>query len=81
MAEAREHFRAAYEINPREADYRAAVQARAGDKIPPPPALGLANIFTRRKSKVNEVRFVELLWRELDASSISPAQLRKSPRK
>lgn len=81
MAEAREHFRAAYEINPREADYRAAVQARAGDKIPTPPALGLANIFTRRKSKVNEVRFVELLWRELDASSISPGILRKSPRK
>jgi tetratricopeptide (TPR) repeat protein len=80
-AEAREHFRAAYEINPQEADYRAAVAARAGDKIPTPPALGLANIFTRRKSKVSEVRFVELLWRDLNAFSISPTQLRKSPRK
>jgi tetratricopeptide (TPR) repeat protein len=80
-AEAREHFRAAYELNPQDSDYRAAVAARAGDKLPAPPALGLANIFTRRKSKVNEVRFVELLWRDLNAFSISPAQLRKAPRK
>jgi tetratricopeptide (TPR) repeat protein len=80
-AEAREHFRAAYEINPQESDYRAAIQAHAGDKLPAPPALGLANIFSRRKAKMNELRFVELLWRDLNAFSISPAQLRKSPRK
>jgi tetratricopeptide (TPR) repeat protein len=79
--EAREHFRLAYEINPQESDYRAAVQARAGDKLPTPPSLGWSSIFPRRKVKLSESRFVELLWRDLNAFSISPAPLRKSPRK
>ncbi len=80
-SEAREHFRAAYEINPQDSDYRAAIQARAGDKLPVPPALGWSTIFPRRKAKINESRFIELLWRDLNAFSISPAQLRKNPRK
>lgn len=80
-SEAREHFRLAYEINPQESDYRAAVQARAGDKLPTPPALGWSSIFPRRKIKLSESRFVELLWRDLNAFSISPAPLRKTPRK
>jgi tetratricopeptide (TPR) repeat protein len=81
-SEAREHFRLAYEINPQDADYRAAVQARAGDKLPTPPALGWSSIFPRRKIKLSESRFVELLWRDLNAFSISPVPLRgKTPRK
>ena len=80
-SEAREHFRLAYEINPQDADYRAAVQARAGDKLPTPPAPGWSSIFPRRKVKLSESRFVELLWRDLNAFSISPVPLRKTPRK
>jgi len=79
--EAREHFRAAYEINPQDSDYRAAVQARAGDKLPVPPSLGWSGIFPRRKAKVNESRFIDLLWRDLNSFSISPVQPRKTPRK
>jgi tetratricopeptide (TPR) repeat protein len=79
--EAREHFKLAYEINPQEADYRAAVQARAGDKLPTPPAPGWSGLFPRRKIKLSESRLVELLWRDLNAFSISPAPLRKIPRK
>lgn len=80
-SEALEHFRAAYEINPQDSDYRVAVEAHAGDELPRPPALGWSNIFPRRKSKIAETRFVELLWRDLNAFSISPAPMRKAPRK
>ena len=77
----REHFRAAYEINPQDSDYRTAVQARVGDKLPVPPAAGWTAIFTRRKAKITEARFIDLLLRDLNTFSISPLQPRKSPRK
>lgn len=80
-SEAREHFRAAYEINPNDSDYRAAVQARAGDQLPVPPVFGWASLFPRRKAKVNETRFAELLWRDLNTFSLAPAPMRKHPRK
>jgi tetratricopeptide (TPR) repeat protein len=75
--EAREHFRAAYEINPRDSHYRVAVQARAGDELPLPPALGRANFIRHRKAAVSESRFIELLRRDLNTSSFSPAPPRK----
>lgn len=81
MNEAREHLKAAYEINPQDSDYRTAVQAGVGDDLPTPPALGWSGLFPRRKAKVSESRFIDLLWRDLNAFSISPAQLRKNPRK
>jgi tetratricopeptide (TPR) repeat protein len=52
--EAREHFRAAYEINPRDSHYRLAVQARAGDELPLPPALDRASFVRHRKTKLSE---------------------------
>lgn len=79
--EAREHFRAAYEINPRDSHYRVAVAARAGDELPVPPALGGASLVRRRKAKVGESRFVELLWRDLNTFSLAPLPPRKNPRK
>lgn len=75
--EAREHFRAAYEINPRDSHYRVALQAQAGDKLPVPPALGRASFIRRRKAKVGESRFIELLWRDLNMFSLSPVPSRK----
>ena len=80
-SEAIEHFRAAYEINPQDSDYRVAVEANAGQELPRLPSLGWSNIFPRRKSKVSETRFVELLWRDLNSFSISPAVSRKATRK
>lgn len=79
--EAREHFRAAYEINPQDTDYRAAVEAHAGDELPRLPGFGWSSLFSRRKTKMAEARFVELLWRDLNVISISPSSLRKTPRK
>lgn len=79
--EAREHFRAAYEINPQDSDYRAAVEASAGDELPRLPSFGWSSLFSRRKSKVGEMRFVELLWRDLNSFSLSPAPLRKTSRR
>lgn len=79
--EAREHFRAAYEINPQESDYRTAIQARVGDKLPVPPAAGWSALFSRRKAKITEARFIDLLLRDLNSFSISLLQARKTPRK
>jgi len=80
-SEAREHFKAAYEINPQDSDYRAAVEASDGDKLPLPPSIGWATIFPRRKGKVAESRFIDMLWRDLNSFSISPVPLRKPTRK
>lgn len=79
--EALEHFRAAYEINPRDSHYRVAVRANAGDELPVPPPPGWANLIRRRRSANAESRFIELLWRDLNAVSLAPAPPRKNPRK
>jgi tetratricopeptide (TPR) repeat protein len=79
--EAREHFRAAYEINPRDSHYRVAVQARAGDELPQPPAPGWTNIIRRRRTANSETRFIDLLRRDLSSVALAPAPLRKNPRK
>ena len=79
--EALEHFRAAYEVNPRDSHYRVAVQANAGDELPRPPAPGWSNLTRRRKSQKKESRFVELLWRDLNSVALAPLPARKNPRK
>ncbi len=75
--EAREHFRAAYEINPRDSHYRVAVRAQAGDELPTPPAPGESTLIRRRKARVSESRFIELLWRDLTTFSPAPVTSRK----
>lgn len=75
--EAREHFRAAYEINPRDSHYRVAVRAQAGDELPTPPAPGETTLIRRRKARVSESRFIELLWRDLTTFSPAPVSSRK----
>jgi tetratricopeptide (TPR) repeat protein len=76
-SEAREHFRAAYEINPRDSHYRVAVRAQAGDELPTPPAPGESTLIRRRKAKLGESRFIELLWRDLTTFSPAPVTSRK----
>lgn len=75
--EARAHFRAAYEINPRVSHYRAAIQARIGDELPVPPAIDWNCLTPRRKAKPSESRFIELLRRDLNTFSLSPSLPRK----
>jgi tetratricopeptide (TPR) repeat protein len=50
-SEAREHFRTAYEINPQDSHYRVAIEARAGDVLPVPPALGWASLIAAPQGK------------------------------
>jgi tetratricopeptide (TPR) repeat protein len=76
-SEAREHFRAAYEINPRDSHYRVALRAQAGDELPKPPAPGERTLIRRRKTRNNEARFVELLWRDLNTFTPVPVSSRK----
>ena len=75
--EAQKHLRAAYELNPRESSYQQAIHARAGDPLPGPPALGWSSLFPRRKPKIDETRFHNLLWRDLNLFSLSSELGRK----
>jgi tetratricopeptide (TPR) repeat protein len=75
--EARAHFRAAYEINPRLSHYRAAIQASVGDELPVPPAIDWSCFTPRRKARTGEMRFIELLRRDLNTFALAPAHPRK----
>src|SRR5262249_31788229 len=57
---AREHFRAAYEINPL-ARYRSALRARSGAQLPAMPLFGRANIPKRRVLTNGDARLARLL--------------------
>ena len=76
-SEARQDVRTAYEINPQDSHYRVAIEARAGDVLPVPPALGWASLMRQRKAKGGEMRFIELLVARLNAVSLTPLQARK----
>jgi tetratricopeptide (TPR) repeat protein len=77
--EAREHFQAAYDINPHDAQYRTAMHAKAGDVLPVPPSPGWSKLLQlagqRRKSKINEARFAELLWQDLNTIAGMPRKV------
>ena len=76
--EAREHLQSAAELNPHDVQYRAAVAAKLGSELPALPTLGWAKLFTptgqRRKTKLSETRFNELLLGELQALTLAPAR-------
>jgi tetratricopeptide (TPR) repeat protein len=80
VAEAREHLHAAYELNPRETRYQRALQATAGDPLPVPPAPGWVNLFPARRprsrTKTDDARFHDLLWRDLKLMTITPRRAR-----
>jgi len=61
---AREHFRAAYEINPI-ARYRNALRARAGVQLPVLPIFGHAKVAPRKVITSSDERFAQLLKRVL----------------
>jgi tetratricopeptide (TPR) repeat protein len=62
---AREHFRAAYEINPRESRYRLALRARKPGRLAPLPVFGRAAVSSRKVVTSGDVRFAELLRSDL----------------
>jgi tetratricopeptide (TPR) repeat protein len=62
---AREHFRAAYEINPQETRYRTALRARKAAQLTPLPAFGAAAVSRRKAVTNGDLRLNELLRSDL----------------
>jgi tetratricopeptide (TPR) repeat protein len=62
---AREHFQAAYEINPRESRYRTALRARKAGQLAPLPVFGRATVANRKVVTSGDVRLAELLRSDL----------------
>jgi len=62
---AQEHFRAAYEINPRESRYRTALRARKAGQLAPLPVFGRTAVSKRKVVSSGDVRLVELLRSDL----------------
>lgn len=78
IVEARKHLQAAYELKPQKAPYRQAVEAQNGDPLPGPPVLGWGSLFPGRKPKVEETRFQDLLWQDLQLHAL-PSDLTPFP--
>jgi tetratricopeptide (TPR) repeat protein len=75
---AQEHFRAAYEINPRESRYRTALRARKAGQLAPLPVFGRTAVANRKVVTSGDVRLAELLRSDLLESQTATTQLRKS---
>lgn len=78
---AQEHFRAAYEINPRESRYRTALRARKAAKLAPLPVLGRTAVSNRKVVTSGDVRLAELLRSDLLESTNAAASIRKGQKR
>jgi tetratricopeptide (TPR) repeat protein len=78
---AQEHFRAAYEINPREARYRTALRARKAAQLAPLPVFGRAAVSKRKVVSSGDVRLVELLRSDLLELQKPAAEVRKGQKR
>jgi tetratricopeptide (TPR) repeat protein len=78
---AREHFRAAYEINPRESRYRTALRARKAAQLAPLPVFGRAALSRRKIVTSGDVRLAELLRSDLLESKSSSVEVRKGQKR
>ncbi len=77
---AQEHFRAAYEINPRESRYRVALRARKAGRLAPLPVFGRAAVSSRKVVTSGDERLVELLRSDMLDSHAS-AEVRKGQKR
>jgi len=68
---AQEHFRAAYEINPRETRYRLALRARKAGRLAPLPVFGRTAVSNRKVVTSGDGRLVELIRSDLLDSQIT----------
>jgi tetratricopeptide (TPR) repeat protein len=78
---ARQHFRAAYEINPRESRYRSALRARKAAQLAPLPVFGRASVARHKAAGGHDVRLAELLRSDLLELQDSAAGSRKGQRR
>ncbi|MEY3282022.1 MAG: hypothetical protein RIR86_35 [Acidobacteriota bacterium] len=77
IAEARKHLRAAYDFNPHETLYRRAIKVDAGHPLPAPPPVGWVSLVPRRRPRVDQSRFDNLLWREFNINPILTRRKRR----
>jgi tetratricopeptide (TPR) repeat protein len=78
---AQEHFRAAYEINPRESRYRVALRARDAGRLAPLPVFGRTAVSSRKVVTSGDVRFAELLRSDLLDSKLIATEVRKGQKR
>jgi tetratricopeptide (TPR) repeat protein len=78
---AQEHFRAAYEINPRESRYRLALRARKAGRLAPLPVFGRAAVSSRRVVTSGDARLAELLRSDLLESKALATEVRKGQKR
>lgn len=78
---AQEHFKAAYEINPRESRYRVALRARKAGQLAPLPVFGRAAVSSRKVVTSGDVRLVELLRSDLLDSQTGASEVRKGQKR
>lgn len=78
---AQEHFRAAYEINPRESRYRTALRARKAAQLAPLPVFGRAAVSKRKVIRSGDVRLAELLRSDLLDLQKPAAEARKGQKR
>jgi tetratricopeptide (TPR) repeat protein len=81
LALAQEHFRAAYEINPRESRYRTALRARKASKLAPLPVFGTTAIASRKVVSRGDARLTELLRSDLLDAQSKESSMRKSQKR
>lgn len=78
---AQEHFRAAYEINPRESRYRTALRARKAGQLAPLPVFGRTAISKRKVVSSGDVRLAELLRSDLLEPYNQSGEVRKGQKR
>ncbi len=78
---AQEHFRAAYEINPRESRYRTALRARKAGQLAPLPVFARAAISKRKVVSGADERLAELLRSDLLDAQNPAAEVRKGQKR
>lgn len=78
---AQEHFRAAYEINPRESRYRTALRARKAAQLAPLPVFGRAPVSKRKVIRSGDFRLAELLRSDLLDLQKPSAEARKGQKR
>src|SRR5262245_7353185 len=78
---AQEHFRAAYEINPRETRYRTALRARKAGQLAPLPVFGRAAVSKRKLVTSGDARLAEVLRIDLLGLQKQSAEVRKGQKR
>jgi tetratricopeptide (TPR) repeat protein len=81
ILQAQRHFKAAYEINPRESRYRTALKAQRAGQLAPLPVFGRAAVSSRKVVTSGDERFAELLRSDLLDPKTASSEARKGSKR